>query len=138
MAVVGLVIVAGLVAAVAGSGGSTPIVDLESGDCLDLSADETDDGTIDEVDVIDCSEPHLAEVVFVGSLNGGDEPYPPDDELFAEVDLACGRARVVDADEFGLLPVAPTRELWESFDGRFLCIAVPYGGELVTGSARSG
>ncbi|MFW2334662.1 hypothetical protein [Ilumatobacter sp.] len=126
-----------VIAVVAGSGGSTPLVELEVGDCFDLPADGSDD-TVAEVDLIDCEEPHLAEVVFVGSLNEGDDPYPPDDELFAAVELACRRADVVASDAYGLLPIAPTPELWASFDGRFLCVAVPFGGQPVTGSARSG
>lgn len=126
-----------VIAVVAGSGGSTPLVELEVGDCFDLPADGSDD-TVADVDLIDCEEPHLAEVVFVGSLNEGDDPYPPDDELFAAVELACRRADVVASDAYGLLPIAPTPELWASFDGRFLCVAVPFGGQPVTGSARSG
>ena len=93
---------------------------------------------LDSVDTVDCDTPHLAEVVFAGSLNDGDEPYPPDDELFATVERLCRAADVVQSDAFGLLPIAPTPALWESFDGRFLCVAVPFGGEPVTGSARSG
>ncbi len=126
-----------VIAVVAGSSGSTPLVELEVGDCFDLPADGSDD-TVAEVDLIDCEEPHLAEVVFAGSLNEGDDPYPPDDELFAAVELACRRADVVASDDYGLLPIAPTPELWASFDGRFLCVAVPFGGQPVTGSARSG
>ena len=38
------------------------------------------------VDVIDCSDPHDAEVVATGRLNPGrDRAYPSDDELFAEI-----------------------------------------------------
>ncbi len=123
------------IAVFSGSGAGTAIVDLEVGDCFDLPDDVTADGNIVAVDTVDCATPHLAEVVFVGSLNGGDEPYPSDDELFARVDASCRVAVVVESDAFGLLPIAPTLELWESFDGRFLCVAVPFGGEPVTGSA---
>ena len=123
------------IAAFSGSSADTSIVELEVGACFDLPDDATADGNIDAVETVDCDTPHLAEVVFVGSLNDGDEPYPSDDELFARVEAACRSTVVVESDAFGLLPIAPTLELWESFDGRFLCVAIPYGGEPVTGSA---
>jgi len=128
----------GAIAVVLSSGEGTAIVDLDVGDCFDLPDDAIADGTIDAVDTVDCSTPHLAEVVVRGELNSGDDPYPSDDELFAKVDRVCREARVVDPGVYGLLPIAPTLELWESFEGRFLCVAIPFGGSLVTGSAQSG
>jgi hypothetical protein len=128
----------GAIAVVLSSGGGTAIVDLDVGDCFDLPDDAVADGTVDSVDTVDCSTPHLAEVVFRGELNSGDDPYPSDDELFASVDKICREAQVVDTGVYGLLPIAPTLELWESFEGRFLCVAIPFGGSAVTGSARSG
>jgi hypothetical protein len=128
----------GAIVVLVSSGDDTAIVDLDVGDCFDLPDDETADGTIDSVDTVDCGAPHLAEVVFRGELNSGDDPYPDDDELFDRVDETCREAQVVDADVFGLLPIAPTPELWESFGGRFLCVAIPFGGVPVTGSALSG
>jgi len=120
------------------SDAGTSLVDLDVGDCFDLPDDAAADGTIETVETVDCVVPHLAEVVLVGSLADGDEPYPPDDELFAIVDRACRNAELdideVDSASFGLLPIAPTVELWESFEGRFLCVAIPFGGDPVTGS----
>lgn len=150
MAALGVVVLAvvivgiGTIAFLLSSGGGTAIVDLDVGDCFDLPDDATADGTLDTVDTVECSTPHLAEVVYRGELNGGDggdggdDPYPSDDELFARVDRLCVEAQVVDAEVYGLLPIAPTLELWESFDGRFLCVAIPYGGGPVTGSALVG
>ena len=137
VAAVLLVVIAGVgVIAVISSSDETAIVDLMVGDCFDLPDDV--DSEIQTVTLIDCSDPHLAEVVTAGEMNPGDEPYPSDDELFGRVEQACRVAEVVDSDAFGLLPIAPTAELWESFDGRFLCIAIPFGGELVTGSIVAG
>ena len=135
-ALVMLIVVSSLVviAVVSSAGGDTPHVDLEVGDCFDLP-DEASTGSVDEVDVVDCDEPHEAEVVFVGELREGDEPYPSDEELFVLADRACRQTPVVVSSDFGLLPIAPTVELWESFEGRFLCVAVPFGGGRVTGSA---
>lgn len=119
---------------------STSLLDLRVGDCFDLpvagsEAARADDVEIVEtVEVIGCDEPHEAEVVAVGELNpDGDLAYPSDDELFAAVDPRCAAASVP-LDRFGIVPIAPTERSWESFDGRFLCLAIPFGGEPVTGS----
>lgn len=134
-----LVVIVSLAVVVVISGDdTTAIVDLDVGDCFDLPDDEDDDGVLESVETVDCSEPHLAEVVADGNLNTDDAEYPSDDELFAVVDGACRAAEVVESDEFGLLPIAPTVELWESFEGRYLCVAIPFGGEPVTGSIVAG
>jgi hypothetical protein len=140
LAVVGVVIVVGVgaIALFMSSGDDTAIVDLEVGDCFDLPNGSTDDGVLESVTTVDCSTPHLAEVVLVGGLNSEGREYPSDSELFAEVERACRAAEFANSDAFGLLPVAPTPELWASFDGRFLCVAIPFGGQPVTGSAVSG
>lgn len=132
---VGAVIALGVaVIAVVTSAGDTAIVDLDAGDCFDLPDGAGDDGTLESVITVDCETPHLAEVVLAGDLDPGDAPYPEEAVLFAEIEARCRAAGVVVDDSFGLLPIAPTKELWESFDGRFLCVAVPFGGEPVTGS----
>ncbi len=140
IAAVLLVIAVGvaIVAAFTSSGAGTAIVDLEVGDCFDLPDDASEADELRTVDVVDCTTPHLAEVVSDGVLNTDDAPYPDDDELFEVVERACRDAGVVDSDAFGLLPVAPTPELWASFEGRFLCVAIPFGGEPVTGSIVAG
>jgi len=140
IAAVLLVIAVGvaIVAAFTSSGAGTAIVDLEVGDCFDLPDDASEADELRTVDVVDCTTPHLAEVVSDGVLNTDDAPYPDDDELFELVERACRDAGVVDSDAFGLLPVAPTPELWASFEGRFLCVAIPFGGEPVTGSIVAG
>lgn len=127
-----------IVVALTATGDGTAIVDLEAGDCFDLPDDVAEADELVTVDVIDCETPHLAEVVSIGSLNTDGSPYPADDELFALVEAACRSAGVVESDAFGLLPIAPTQALWDSFDGRFVCVAIPYGGVAVTGSVVTG
>ena len=141
----GLVGVALLVAAVgvallvlvgASDDGPT-IAELEVGDCFELPEDATDVDRLRSVEVVDCATPHEAEVVSDGTLDT-DAPYPDDDELFGMVERACRDAGVVGSDAFGLLPVAPPPERWEAGDGRYLCVAIPFGGEPVTGSIVTG
>lgn len=131
---VGVAIVVTLTA----SGDGTAIVDLEVGDCFDLPDDAAATDELRTVDVVDCATPHLAQVVSDGLLNPDDVPYPDDDELFDVVERSCRAAGVVESEAFGLLPIAPTAELWASFEGRFLCVAIPFGGEAVTGSLVGG
>lgn len=127
-----------VVVALTASEDGTAIVELEVGDCFDLPEDATDADELRSVDVVDCATPHQAEVVSDGELNADDAPYPDDDELFGLVERACRAAGVVESDAFGLLPIAPSPELWASFDGRFLCVAIPFGGVTVTGSIVAG
>ena len=140
-----------LVVIVLSAGSGTALDDLEVGDCFDLpdvaDADADADAggeaagpveIVQTVDVVPCVDPHDAEVVVVGALDpDGDRPYPSDAELFAEIDPLCARAEVP-GDRYGVVPIAPTESSWTSFDGRFLCIALPYGGEPSTGSIHAG
>ena len=138
--------VIGLLCAVAGVGAlaallivlatsaDTTVLELDVRDCfmIDLEAGSAD---IDTVDLLDCDNPHDAEVVFVGTLNPGtDRPYPSDAEMFADIDRACSVVGDDLIEDFGLLPIAPNETSWEPFQGRFVCVAIPFGGEPVTGS----
>ena len=125
--------VAALVIAVAVgelAGDTSDVTDLEVGDCFDLEPD--DDGGVGLVDVIDCDEPHNAEVVAVADLNpDGELPYPTDAELFPLAERRC--ADVPPDPRFGVLAVAPTEATWEARDGRVVCVALVYGDGQVTG-----
>jgi hypothetical protein len=119
--------------------GDTSVFDLGVGDCLVLPGPEEagagESFDLDAVDVVDCAEPHDAEVVAVGDLNPDrDREYPTDDELFAEADRRCVAAADVDDARFGLVPIVPNEASWEPLNGRFVCLAVPFGGALVAGS----
>ena len=144
LASVGAVVVVGVLVIVAlTSSNGTSIFDLDVGDCFDLPSG--DDGAaevaVEVVDVIDCGDPHEAEVVLIGALNPArDRPYPPDDELFAELDVRCGEILGGDLalEGFGVVPIAPNQESWEPFEGGFVCVALPFGGGPVTGSIGGG
>jgi hypothetical protein len=140
----GLVVVAAVlaIAAVLSLSNRTSWTDLEAGECFDLAsaiADaEGDLADVTAVDPIDCSEPHDAEVVAAGELAPeGDRSYPPDDDLFAEIDRACAALvpDTVDPRRFGIVPIAPDERTWDDRRGRFVCVAVVIGGGTVIGSA---
>jgi hypothetical protein len=144
LATLGTVVVVSVLVIVAlTSSSGTSIFDLEVGDCFDLPIgdDEAADVAVEDVDVIDCGDPHEAEVVLIGALNPTrDRPYPSDDDLFAEVDARCGEivGGAGTLEGFGVVPIAPNERSWEPFDGGFLCVALPFGGGSVTGSIAPG
>jgi hypothetical protein len=119
-------------------GDDTIVLDLDAGDCFQVP-DDIAQATISKVDTIDCTKPHEAEVFATGELDPGrDQPYPDDEQqLFARVDRQCAavladRADLV--DRFGVLPVVADERSWESYRGRYVCVAIPYGGGTTQGS----
>jgi hypothetical protein len=119
-------------------GDDTLVLDLEPGDCFAVP-DDMSQATIAEVETIDCAEPHEAEVFATGELNPDrDLPYPDDaQQLFARVDRECATVladRPELVDRFGVLPVVADEQSWSSFRGRFVCVAIPYGGGTTQGS----
>jgi Septum formation len=119
----------------------TLVLDLDPGDCFVLGVDR-DSGAIGTVDTVACADPHDAEAVAVGELNPADAdagvPRPADDELFDQVDARCAaalRERPDLLERFGILPVAADEVSWDHYEGRYVCVAIPYGGGTTTGSA---
>lgn len=117
---------------------SSSIFELGPGECFDLPV--LDDGSptaaLDQVDDVDCDDPHTAEVVAIGQLDREQaRERPTDDELFDEVWAAC-RALEPEAEElgFGLVPVIPNEDTWVPRGGQYACLAVPYGGTARSGS----
>lgn len=133
-AVVLTAIVAGMLLWAATTSTATSVLDVEQGDCFRLDLDDIDIEIV-EVDVIDCADPHNAEVIAVGLLNdGGGRDYPADDVMFGEIERRCADDAAAAGDRFGVLPVAPNEASWEPFEGRFACVALPIGGDPVKGS----
>jgi hypothetical protein len=132
----------GVLVLVTAATSQTLVLDLDAGDCFDLDLDALEDGSsavVETVDTIDCAEQHLAQVAAVGELDpDGDLPRPADFDAFAMADARCAVAladRAVLLERFGVLPVVADERSWESFEGRYVCVLIPYGGEPTTGSA---
>ena len=120
--------------------GETALLELAPGDCVDIDPLGTDE-RFTSVPVVGCDEPHYGEVFFVGDLNpDDDQPYPPDDELFAAIDQICIERFVtypdpsVDPREMRNFPIAPDEETWEGADGRYVCIAMRRDAERFVGA----
>lgn len=137
-AIAGLAVAAvgiAVIVVVIGGRGETSFVDLEPGHCFDLPTPDEDAATIDllTVDLIDCDDPHDAEVVAVGELRGDGAEYPGFEAADADAAAACTRVGVT-ADGVGVVPIAPTEDTWNTYDGRFVCIALAGGGAPLVGS----
>ena len=135
--------VAALVCGLAGCGaddGDTALLDLAPGDCVDVDPLGSDE-RLTLFPVVDCDEPHYGEVFFVGDLNADvDRAYPPDDELFAEIDRICVARFVtypdpsVDPLELRNFPIAPDENTWDGAGGRYVCIAMRRDAERFVGA----
>lgn len=130
-------------ASAADGGTATSVFDLEVGDCYDL-ASETE---VEEVDVVDCAEPHTYEVYAVALHPAGPgEEYPGDDEISSFADDEClGDAFYdyvgIDYQDSELFAFAlqPTAETWDVGDREVVCAAFLQDGLLegsVAGSER--
>lgn len=143
-AVAVILAVAAVALFVATGSSSTAVADLEVGDCFDLPTPDPAAGdqgveVVPSLDVIDCDEPHQAEVVLVGELNpSGDLEYPVDEVLFEMVDQRCLAVVGLVEPDFALLPIAPIEAAWEQLGGRFHCVAVSIGGADTVGTLSTG
>ena len=113
-------------------GDETLVLDLDAGDCFQIP-DDIGNATISEVDTVDCTRPHEAEVFATGELDPDrEQPYPADQQqLFARVDRQCAAVLADRPDlveRFGVLPVVADERSWDSYRGRYVCVAIPYGG----------
>ena len=95
-----------------------------------------DDGeTIVRIEDFACDEPHGAEVISVGDLGSGSDPYPGDDEMAELVAAECipdfeDYVGIPYADSvYDIFPITPTEDGWED-DQTYVCLAFERGEEL--------
>jgi hypothetical protein len=121
------------------------VFDLAVGDCF--TADPSDDGSgplVTTAQIVDCSEPHLAEVILVADLPAAaGEPVPGIEERDDAAEDLCQPAFdsyvgiPLAATELGLLWLAPTEESWTDQDDREVACAVQsLDDEPLTGSVE--
>ena len=110
------------------------VFSLAVGDCL---VDDTQDGEVQEVPVVPCSEPHASEVFWSHQI---DAPALPDD---AGMDTIIDEVCIGNFESFVGLDyydsvltitwIQPTEGSWESGDRELLCLVADPGGN-VTGT----
>ncbi len=111
---------------------------LAGGECLD----PFDDPWQEEYTVVDCAEPHAAQLVAVGTLPGEEvSAYPGEESLAGEIPTLCRAAGVIDlgpASAFrdlqveGSYPVSA--EDWADGERAYRCFVTRSSGEPITGS----
>jgi Domain of unknown function (DUF4190) len=126
MGVVGLLVGAGfwvLGASGALDDGKTGVFDVEAGDCVTFDFDLVESEIPDEittVEVVDCDEPHDAEVIRQGELNPDeDRDYPSNEVLIDESLTACGRE-----DAFNIFTIVPNEASWDQQGGPYVCFEI--------------
>jgi hypothetical protein len=113
---------------------------LVVGECFDPPGTDAD---VTNVERRACSEPHGAEVVFVGTYEPANAPYPTNDEFFAFVNDRCIPAfneytglAYDSATELDLGVLTPTSDGWAKADRRIICYAVRVDKTALTESVR--
>jgi len=99
--------------------------DLRMGDCFDLKDPSAD--TVEDVTATPCSAQHEYEVIFVGSLPGGDYPAETAFEAYAQdnCQTAFGAyvGKTFDDSELEISWFFPTDDAWRSGDRSVQCAA---------------
>ena len=143
LGIVGLVVGAGfwaLAATGAFDDDGVALDELEVGMCATVS--DLDD-EVTSIPVVECDEPHDAEVIGLGEANpGGGGEYPGIVEVNEIVNAECVEdfADYVGADpDSELAPtfVFPNEENWTEADGNYVCFAYTQGGDELTASVRN-
>jgi hypothetical protein len=114
------------------------VATLDVGECV---SQETLEGSIgaEEIDTVDCDDPHFAELIGKFDIDGDD--YPGDDVVQEEGEAGC-ESRFEDyvgvdteTSMYSVGPVTPSQETWENADDReVLCFGFDDGAGSIGGS----
>jgi actin-like ATPase involved in cell morphogenesis len=113
------------------------VADVEVGECFN--------GDANDVDVVDCAEPHAAELFAVAPAADASIPFPGDDQARTDGGNACALELVAyygaetstaAANGLELTPIAPTQEQWDAGETDTYCVAVSAEGGSLQGSIQ--
>jgi molecular chaperone DnaK len=132
-----IVAVLATLAITAQSSEETSVADIEVGQCFN--------GDANDLDVVDCAEPHAAELFAVAPAADASVPYPGADQARTDGGNACalqlvayygGETGVAAANGLELSPIAPSQEQWDAGDTETYCLAVDADGGSLQGSIQ--
>ncbi|MDP2291167.1 MAG: DUF4190 domain-containing protein [Actinomycetota bacterium] len=111
---------------------------IDVGDCVESLPPE---GivVVDDLDTVDCAVPHEAQVIAMGNLNPGSEPFPGDNEVAVLVEERCLEAFAefvgmeYSQSVLEVFYVQPNELGWKIVDGEYTCM-VYEPGKSVTGT----
>lgn len=114
------------------------VFSVELGDCLAESV--VDGAVVFDVEKVPCEGEHLLEVYYVFDMADG--PFPGDDAVAAEADLACYEAFEpfvgieYESSIYGYSYFHPTADSWASLGDREIqCLLNDFEGGMLIGSA---
>ena len=116
------------------------VFDLEIGQCINVPTS----GEVSTAEVVECSEPHDAEVFALPQHPAGaDEPFPGTTEIgeFADTECLAAFEPYVGTDyqssALFFSALQPTQETWDQADDREVaCLLVGENGAQLTGSKQ--
>lgn len=112
------------------------VFDIAVGDCL---TDDPAGGSVEEVPVVPCDQPHTSEVYFSYTIE--EESFPGTDGMDRITQEQCMPAfqsfvgLPYETSQIEVTTLAPTAESWEQGDRELLCMVVDPAGQ-VTGSLQ--
>ncbi|WP_167050678.1 septum formation family protein [Salinibacterium sp. ZJ77] len=116
--------------------------ELLGGECID----PYNDPWVEEFTVVDCAEPHRAQMVMRGTFAPSaegvtDDPFPGADALQGQLSLLCSAPGVIDLAAAGQYPdvqfqgsYPPNEEQWAAGDRTYFCFVSRASGEPLVGS----
>lgn len=116
--------------------------DLEVGDCFtDMGTETADDGaTVNTVDVVDCSAPHLYEVYKNADIEA--DSFPTGDAMDEKTADVCYDAyadyvgKSLDESSLTATALTPTSSSWTLGDRTVSCVITSQDGSDLTSSAK--
>jgi hypothetical protein len=140
----GAIAAVALAMAVAGCATGSRAADLKLGDCFNRTptVDSNGDSAIDNK-VIDCAQPHDAEVFLVFEVPGASGPYPGNEAIGELQQTRCQAAfEGYVGKEYGLSSytinyVRPDIDTWSSGDHQIACLIEDASAGKLTGSAKN-
>lgn len=125
---------------IGGDTDDTSVFELRVGNCVETLVPEN--ASVVTLPVVECTEPHAAEVFRVTQLNADrDRDYPGDSEVQVEADAMClarfegyvGLPYEESVFEYSL--IVPGEESWRASRGEVTCLLFEPGNNAVVGSA---
>jgi len=115
------------------AGEMVSVFDLKTGDCFNNATQ----GTVEEVERIDCAAPHTYEIfAAVDHPGGSSDPYPGDEAMASFAGEQC-RAEFetfigldYDSSELSIFYLHPSAETWPTGDREVLCTVYSEEGPL--------
>jgi hypothetical protein len=114
---------------------------LAVGHCFDEPTDNSE--TVDDVQNRPCTDPHGAEVVFVGDFAPASGAYPSTEQFLAFFNTTCASGfnaytglDFVTDPTYDMNMYTPTLEGWNDDDREVICFAIRLDGEQMTSSIK--